>query len=184
MRWLVPWWLLLVGCESPGRFEGQVGGFALEVRDAVFFPLAGGAADSAVLLMLSDREGLCQALASSQEAPSSSSLVLQLFRLDDAGGLLPLTTGPYEGTTVVERAGGYALGHFGRTDDTCTALVPPAGGEVVGGQMKLDRLELGENGRLAGSFELTFGASAAKARGAFDARACAITALPASPVCL
>ncbi|MDP3231948.1 MAG: hypothetical protein Q8N26_04170 [Myxococcales bacterium] len=184
MRVLVTSWLLLVACETPGRFEGQVAGHALDVRDALFFPLAGGPADSAVLLVLSDREGLCQSLASRQQSPNSSSLMLQLFRLDDAAALLPLAPGAYDGTAVVQRAGGFALGHFERTDGTCASLVPRASGEVVGGQLKVDQLTLGDAGRLTGSFELTFGPNAEQARGTFNARACAITALPASPVCL
>lgn len=181
-------WVLCVvvfsGCGGPGSFAGKVGGHALEVRDALFFPLAGAPDGTAVRLVLGDREGLCQSLASSQEAPLSSGLVLTLFKVDGAGGAVPLATGEYRGSTTVQAEGGYAFGAFRRTDEACEQVLEPANAEVVGGRVSLDRLELGETGRLVGSFDLTFGAQSERASGSFDAKACPITALPPSPVCL
>lgn len=176
--------LLVVGCQGPGSFSGRVSGFGLEVRDSFYFPLAGAPAGTAALVYLSDREGACEALAASQEPPGSSSLWLQLFRIDGAGTLEPLITGPYQGATRVDQAGGFALGRFTRTGEACEGLVPESAGEVSGGRVTLERLADGPERPLVGSFELTFGEAGEKGTGSFSARPCPLAALPASPVCL
>jgi hypothetical protein len=161
-----------------------VSGFGLEVRDSFYFPLAGAPQGTAALVYLSDREDACEALAASQEPPGSSSLWLQLFRIDGAGTLEPLATGAYQGATRVDQAGGFALGRFSRTGEACEALVPEPAGTVTGGSVTLERLAEAPERPLVGRFELTFGPGGEKGTGSFSARPCPVTALPASPVCL
>lgn len=178
-KWLV-WSVVFVSACSPGRFEGTVGGHALSVKDALFFPVADAPPNAAFTLVLSDREGLCQTLTAQQTAPSSSTLVVTLFRLDDTGGPLAVDARKYDVATTVTGGGAFALGTFRRTDDACRGVVSAKDGAATSGSLKLDRLD----SVMAGSFEFKFGPSGERGIGAFDARPCEIPSLPPTPVCL
>jgi hypothetical protein len=150
-----------------GGTAGSVGGNALTIKDAIY---ATDPATLALVLLISDRTGLCD-LWTSTTAPTGASTLLAvgLFVVDGSGTEQPLVTGDYQQlTTFSPPAGKWFLGSFA-TANGCTAgnMSTSTAGTITVSQLGGNTTGSHTTGHIAPKF------GADSLNGDFDATYCA-----------
>jgi hypothetical protein len=158
----------LTAC-SPGSFSGQVGGHPLQVQDALIVERT-VEGNSAVWLVLSDRPDLCAALRQGRYPKETNSLNVYLYRVSGST-LLPLERGTYTALAQRPEEGNWATGFFEAGDGTCGNRLPDTARTLQSGTVRVTDYGPGRDGRMSGTFDLTF-ASGERAEGAFAADYC------------
>lgn len=178
-------WLLGAGCGGPGSLQGTVGGKPVQVKDAVF--LVQGQSSylpGAVVVVLSDQPGLCEAVRNGHWPRESTLVQLVLARKETTGQWGEVGTGPYavipSVTSLDKASGAIAAGYVVRHDSACANELSAAQAAMHSGTVKVESYA---NGTFAGSLDLSVGAQRDQLGGHFAARYCELETLPAPTTC-
>lgn len=168
----------LVGCGSAlPPFEGEVAGYALEMRDAAAVRLSDAeTGESALFIVLSDREGLCDRLKAGRRAPGATELTFVLASVDASMSPQGAAPGLYKVQALTEGTApadpNLAQARFHRRTSRCTEEVPEARGRAVSGVVSLESGGQGEQGPVGVWYSLDFGPQGDHAEGRFEAKPC------------
>jgi hypothetical protein len=169
LMWVVAAALALAGCGGPGSFHGTVGGMTLEVKDSLFLAQKNSSGQIASLvLLMTDKPGLCDAMKAGNII--SSMIYFQAVLSETSSGQIAVpSAGDYtvtDGTSVPPK---FAIASVSRTDATCHSTQTVGG---AGGKITLSGYKAEAGGELTGTFDATFGTTAERGSGDFNAEYC------------
>lgn len=202
--------LSLLGCGPMNSLEGGVGGFTLAPKDAVFANLYSDGKITATYLFMADKENLCATLKANRRPKNATALQLFFGRRNGDGVILAPDVGEYPVGNVLPPNSGfdlpgqaqpggtstlsppraiatglsaYAAGVFNKTDANCKGILADNNSVTQSGVVKIQEFSAQTNGRLTGTFDITFGTQKDKTKGSFSATYCDVTSLGAQPSC-
>lgn len=178
--------LFMAGCNPYGSFDGKVAGNKLEVKDAIFGLYKSNGKTQGALMLMSDQPSLCDKLKANREPKEATALALVLFRVSADKTLVPPDVGDYAAVAplgVLFATGNTSIGFFEKNDASCSNTLPSDSAEIRSGTVKITEYKAEAGGRMSGSFDLTFGGQADKAKGSFNASYCELPTMDTSLNC-
>jgi len=155
----------LSGCGTGNTVEGKVDGQALSVREAVFFDQSTGTDPEQLLVLMSDRPGLCDAVKAGTGHIETTYFIIELDQL-----VTPI--GPWTGDYVVKyfdhTIDKFAYSVFQRYEASCAFNIQDS---VHSGTVSLTEYKEGPSGVMRGTFDLLFNETDA-VKGSFDVHLC------------
>lgn len=158
---------VLVGCGGPGSFDGSVAGNRLNTKSAIFLM-----SSNVLMVLLTDVDGTCAKIKAGQLSKNMSSFVLGIVQQENNTFVTP-TPGDYAiigpGAAAPSK---FAVGSFGKSDANCRNTLTDQQSQANGGTLKLSSYKAEAGGTAVGTFEVTVGSQADKAKGSFNAEFC------------
>jgi len=160
--------LALAGCGGPGSFNGTVGGLSLAVKDSIFLATRNSGQVAGLTLLMTDQAGICEALKGGKLIHNGTYFFAVLGESSGSQLTAP-TAGEYAVVTNSPPASRFFLGGLTKTDATCQSTNSV---QAVGGTVTLSGYKAEAGGSMTGKFDLTFGQTAERGTGDFDADFC------------
>lgn len=186
MLGLAVWAVGLLACGNGGTFSGKVAGNELSVKDAVFTVTRSQGKIVTSTLILADIPDVCTLLKANRNPKSATAFGTAFIRTNANGDVLATDIGNY--TVLADLNGAtagnnVALAAFGRVDANCTNTLSAAQSNGKSGIIKVTEYNPAADGKMSGTFDITFGDQNDKVTGSFSADFCDVPAFATASSC-
>lgn len=172
-------------CGNGGTFNGTVSGNSLSVKDAVFSVTRVDGKIQYSNLILADAPNLCTSLRANRNPKSVTVFAASFVRSNVAGEVLATDVGDYTVVTTYSLEGGTrsSIAAFFKTDANCTTINTEEQGAGKSGIIKISEYNPSTEGKMSGTFDITFGEQNDKVSGSFSADYCDVPTFATEASC-